>query len=476
VKGIALALLLFLSLPSLALAGERLAAAVAASGLPADSLTLMVVAHRQGEQPRTILDLNAHTALIPASVTKLVTAAAVLRHIPLGTRFETRLLSAAPVENTTPEGPTLAGDLVMEGRGDPSLVSETLWLLVNELARTGIRVIDGDILVDDSYFDANYLDASRDTRRSDHAYDAPVGALSFNWNAVALSVNPGPTPGTPALVQAEPASPYVHVRNNATTVPGRGIDKLVVSRIPGSEGDTLVVNGQIGVAANPFAGYRNVTDPARWAGENLKLYLAYRGIQVNGSVRKGLLPANSRLLARVEGRPVQQLVTDMNKISSNFIAEMLTKQLAAQQTPGTPATLASGTTVLEDYLASLGIERSEFTLKNPSGLTRLNRLSAAALVAMLNDMADDFRIASEFVTSLPIAGIDGTLEDRMADTPAHGWLRAKTGYIEGVVSLAGYAATVGDERYTFAFIYNGPAPASQVRKLFDQWGTLLVTP
>ena len=471
-KGTLLALLLFLSLPTQAVDSEHLAAVVAASGLPADSFTLMVVSHH-GEQPQTVLDLNAHNPLIPASVTKLVTAAAVLRHIPLGTRFETRLLSAAPVQ-----GSALAGDLVMEGRGDPSLVSETLWLLANDLASTGIRVIEGDILVDDSYFDDNYLDASRDTRRSDHAYDAPVSALSFNWNAVALTVSPGSAPGTPAQVQVEPDSSYMRVRNNATTVAGRGMDKLVVSRRPngGGEGDTLVVSGEIGVAARPFEGYRNITDPARWSGENLKLYLAYRGIEAKGEVRRGRPPAGSRLLALVEGRPIQQLVVDMNKVSSNFIAEMLTKQLAARQSPDVPATLATGTTVLEDYMAGLDIDRHEFALKNPSGLTRMNRLSAAALVAMLDDMAGDFRIASEFLASLPIAGIDGTLEERMADTPARGWLRAKTGYIDGVVSLAGYAGTASGERYTFAFIYNGPAPASRVRALFDKLGTLLVAP
>lgn len=470
-RGITLALLLCLALPVRALDSAGLSAALASSGLPDDSLSLMVVVHPPAAEPRTALALNAHQPLIPASVTKLVTAAAVLRHIPLGTRFDTRLMSAAPLEDGI-----LAGDLVLEGRGDPSLVSETLWLLANELASTGVRVVEGDLVVDDSYFDDIYLDASRDTRRSDHAYDAPIGALSFNWNAVALTVSPGPVPGSPAQVQVEPESPYVQVRNSAVTVAGQGIDRLVVSRLPGrgGEGDTLVVSGEIGIAANPFEGYRNITDPARWSGENLRSYLAYRGIDVRGQVHKGLTPVGSRMLAQVQGRPVEQLVRDMNKISSNFIAEMLTKQLAARRHPDTPATLSAGTAVLEAYLAGLDIDLSEFTLKNPSGLTRLNRLSAASLVALLDDMASDFRLAPEFLASLPVAGIDGTLETRMTDTPAQGWLRAKTGYIEGVVSLAGYAGSPGGERYTFAFIYNGPASPSRVRDLFDRLGELLV--
>ncbi len=463
-------LLLTLALPVQGADRERLRAAVAASGLPADSLTLMVVAHDQGRK-HTVLDHNAHQALIPASVTKLVTAAAVLREIPLGTRFDTLLVSDAPLS-----GVTLAGDLVMVGRGDPSLVSETLWLLANRLANAGIGIIDGDILVDDSYFDAIYLDPSRDTRRSEMAYDAPISALSFNWNAVAFSVAPGAAPGAPARVLVEPDSGLVQVRNSATTVPGQGISRLVASRVAGppGEGDTLVVSGEIGVNANPFEGYRNITQPALWSGANLKLYLGYRGIQVNGDVRPGRAPAGSRLLARVEGRPVEQLVVDMNKVSSNFIAEMLTKQLPARR--GMPGTMADGMAILEDYVAGLGVDRDEFVLRNPSGLTRMNRLSAASLVRVLDDMAGDFRVANEFLASLPIAGIDGTLERRMAGTPARGWLRAKTGYVDGVVSLAGFAGTASGERHTFAFIYNGPAPAHQVRALFDQLGALLVSP
>src|SRR5690606_4288678 len=165
--------------------------------------------------PRTRLSLNADRALIPASVTKLVTAAAVFREIPLGTRFDTRLMSAAPLRDGE-----LHGDLVMEGRGDPSLVSETLWVLVNRLAQAGITRIRGDIRVDASYFDDSLMDPSRDTRRSEMAYDAPVSALSFNWNALALTIAPGESPGAPARVHVEPPSDYLRVHNSARTVAG----------------------------------------------------------------------------------------------------------------------------------------------------------------------------------------------------------------------------------------------------------------
>ncbi|HLS98743.1 MAG TPA: D-alanyl-D-alanine carboxypeptidase/D-alanyl-D-alanine-endopeptidase [Porticoccaceae bacterium] len=455
-----------------ALADEAaLRALVTQSGLPRDSLSLLAV--EQGpDGPRTRLSLNADRALIPASVTKLVTAAAVFREIPLGTRFDTRLMSAAPLRDGE-----LHGDLVMEGRGDPSLVSETLWVLVNRLAQAGVTRIRGDIRVDASYFDDSLMDPSRDTRRSEMAYDAPVSALSFNWNALALTIAPGESPGAPARVHVEPPSDYLRVHNSARTVAGSGIGKLVASRRPGDDhpGDTLVVSGEIGLHADPFEGYRNITRPDLWTGANLKLYLGYRGIAVDGAVRPGPVPPGSRLLARVQGRPVEQLVVDMNKVSSNFIAEMLTKNLAARRAP--PGTLAGGMAVLNGYMAALGLAPDHYQLTNPSGLTRQNRLSATALARVLDDMAGDFRVANEFLASLPIAGIDGTLENRMTATPARGWVRAKTGYIDGVVSLAGFAGRArgdGGGRVTFAFIYNGPEPAYRVRALFDRLSAALV--
>ena len=463
-------LILLLLFPPLLAAQERelLLDAVKKSGLPLDSLSLLAVVHSAAGN-RALLEVNARSTRIPASVTKLITAAAVFREIPLGTRFETRLLSNAPRE-----GSTLRGDLVLKGGGDPSLLSENLWLLVNRLAQSGIGKIDGDIIVDDSYFDAVLIDPGRDTKRSEMAYDAPVSALSFNWNAMALTIQPGARVGDPARVSLEPASDYVQIHSTARTVAGNSIARLVASRRPTPEqdGDILSVSGEIGINASPFESYRNVSQPALWAGSNLKLYLAYRGIQFGGQVRHGQAPDNSRLLAKIEGRPVEQLVVDMNKVSSNFIAEMLAKNLAARRQP--PGSMAAGMAILNEYMAALGLDSTEYALVNPSGLTRQNHLSANALVRVLEDMGRDFRVENEFMASLPISGIDGTLRNRMGQTGTKGWVRAKTGYIDGAVSLAGYIGRGNGERVTFAFLYNGPAPAYQVRALFDKLSSQMV--
>ncbi len=466
-----LCLVLWLSWSGSAGADNReLLKAIERSGLPPDSLSLLAV-EQGADNGDPLLSLNAHQALNPASVTKLITAATVLRELPIGTRFQTRLLSDAPIEGTT-----LTGDLILKGGGDPSFVSEYLWLLVNRLAQTGIRIISGDILVDDSYFDDILLDPSRDTKPSEMAYDAPVNAMAFNWNAMAITIQPGDSIGSPARVFVDPPSDYVRVDNHIRTVAGTGIASLYASRRQGRDfqGDVLTLRGDIGIDANPYETYRNITRPALWAGSALEYYLQLLDIEVTGDVRHATADTDGRELASIEGRPVEQLVSDMNKVSSNFIAAMLVKNLSARRQP--PGSMATGMEILEGYMASLGVDQREYYLRNPSGLTRLNRLSAAALVRVLEDMASDFRVEHEFMASLPIAGIDGTLHNRMTLSPAKGWVRAKTGYLRGAVSLAGYAGRDDGSKVIFAFLYNGPAPAYRVRALFDELSALLVEP
>lgn len=466
-----LTLLLCLTLaPWVACAHEaqRLLDIVESAGLPLDSFSLLAI--ELGENgPTTRLSLHPHVAKSPASTTKLITAAVILREIPTGTRFSTRVLTDGTLDNGV-----LRGNLILKGGGDPSFVSETLWLLVNRLRHIGLTAVEGNIVVDDSYFDTVLIDPGRDTKRSEQAYDAPISAMAFNWNSAQILIRPGNI-GAPPQVLVEPASDYFAIDNRATTASGKSIARLNLSRRPqvDADGDTLIISGSLGVHAGEYETRRNITQPALWSGRNLRHYLGYMDIGVSGEVVRDVAPLTARELISVDGRPVEQLVTDMNKVSSNFIAEMLTKNIAARRSP--PGTMSAGLDIMNEYMASLGLDRSEYLLVNPAGLTYTNRLSANALVQVLHDAMQDFRIAPEFVASLPIAGLDGTLERRMRNTPAQGWVRAKTGYVEGSVSLAGFAQSANGNPIVYAFLYNGPASAQTVRALYDELSTQLVT-
>lgn len=411
-------------------------------------------------------DRRSTQSLIPASVTKLATAAAFLHHYPPGTKLKTQLLGSLPVDGR------LQGDLILKGAGDPSFVSETMWVLVNNFTRTGIKVIEGDIVVDDSLFDGERYDSSRLKDRVDRAYDAPTGAMSFNWNSVNIVFRPGRKVGDPGQVFLDPENSYMRLSGKISTVAGRKIS-LSADRDQEGEGDLINVSGQIGAEVPEHIIFKNITRPDLWAGANLKSFLSQRGIEVKGKVRVAVTPASALLLAEVESKPIEQMVADMNKFSNNYVAEMLAKHLGL--TRKKPGTITSGMDVIRDFLTKVvKIKSSEFNLTNPSGLTRDNKMTARGLWMLLFHMRDQFKMMPEFFSSLPIAGVDGTLKRRMVGTSGERYVRAKTGLLNGVVSLAGYAGHTDGNIVPFVMFYNGNADQSVVRQAMDQMAVKLV--
>ncbi len=426
------------------------------------------VAGGEGD-PTVVFAQHSEKKLIPASITKLVTAAAAISTFPPGTKFKTGLYSEASVDKES-----LKGNLILKGGGDPSFVSENMWFLVNAFVRTGVKSIEGDLIVDDSFFDKMRFDSSRQKERVDRAYDAPTGAMSFNWNSVNIFVRPGKKSGEPALVFADPDNQYIRVKSKVETVSAGGKTSVSVERDEDTKGpgDIVIVSGKIVLDSKEIVVFKNITQPDLWSGYNLRAFLSQRGIEVKGAVKVGVTPNNAKLLAESESKPIQDILADMNKFSNNYVAEMFTKNMAAATNP--PGSIEKGMKVLNQYLIKIGVPATQFELFNPSGLTRDNRMSAQALWKVLNDMKFQFRYQPEFVTSLPIAGIDGTLKNRMKEGPAERWVRAKTGFLTGVVSLAGYAGRRDGTVLPFVLMYNGSADENKVRALFDQIAVSLV--
>ena len=416
----------------------------------------------EGPELRTLIDVNAKKMMIPASITKIVTASAALEHFPPGHKFKTQILA----ESSQVKGPVLKGNLYLKGGGDPSFVSENLWFLVNAFVRSDITKVEGDIIVDDSLFDKMRYDVSRQKTRVDNAYDAPVGAMSFNWNSVNIFVRPG-DPGGAAQVFVDPSNEYIRLANRSKTASGAA-NKLFADRDEDKKfpGDVIQVGGTIGKNLPEVAIFRNITQPDLWSGYNLKSFLSQRGIVVTGTVKNGNTPEKAKVLAESESKPIESSLADMNKFSNNYVAEMLTKNMGALKSK--PGTLAEGMTAIQQHLRDLGVPEDQFVMQNPSGLTRDNRLSPFAMWKVLQHLRNDFQIQPEFLTSLPIAGIDGTLKKRMKNSPAERWVRAKTGFLTGVITLAGYAGLRDGNVITFSFIYNGSTDETKVRAFFDQ--------
>jgi D-alanyl-D-alanine carboxypeptidase/D-alanyl-D-alanine-endopeptidase (penicillin-binding protein 4) len=393
--------------------------------------------------------LYAHdpdTLLNPASNVKLFTTAAVLARLGPEYRFDTEIYTDLPVSNGT------VGALYVKGKGDPIFVTERLWGLAGDIAHRGVRLVRGDLLVDDGFFDAEREGPGYDQERGDRSYLAPVGALSLNFNVVAIHVAPGARAGDRGRVEVEPPSDYVEVVNRTRTVRGSGRRRVTPSslRLPNGR-QRIFVDARLPVGGRDQVFYRKIDDPPTYFGHTLKRLLELRGVKVTGQVKRATVPPSARLLLVVESEGLGDVVRKLDKTSNNFVAEQLLKTLGAEK-KGTPGTWPKGIEAVEDYLAEAGIPRGSYVMKNGSGLNDTNRFSARQAVTLLRDVWRRFPIMADFVAALPVAGKDGTTRWRMEST--EGRLRAKTGTLDGVTSLSGFVETAARERLVFSILVN----------------------
>lgn len=417
-----------------------------------------------------LYSLNGEKKFIPASLTKIVTAAAILEKMPVGQQFFTELLA----DQKDIKNDVLEGNLYLRGGGDAGFVSESMWFLVNEFKRSGIKEIKGHIVIDDTRFDDVRFDTSRDQERVDRAYDAPIGAMTFNWSAVSIFVRPGQNIGDRARVFADPESNYIHLINKVKTVKGSGTSRVTVSNTAVRKGtitdegvEEVVITGEIGLDAKEFVAYKSITQPGVWAGMQLVEFLSQRQIKVTAGVRRGVTAKSAVVLAQHKSKPISDLVMGMMKYSNNYIAEILTKNLGAE-IKGAPGTMEKGVSVIREFMISKGLSTAE--IYNPSGLSRKNKFSADDIVKILSSVKGSLRVYPEYLSSLPIAGVDGTLKRRInGGNEFEGRVRAKTGRLAGVSGLAGFMSGRAGQIYSFVFIFNG-APGDdpyRAAELFD---------
>jgi D-alanyl-D-alanine carboxypeptidase/D-alanyl-D-alanine-endopeptidase (penicillin-binding protein 4) len=448
---------------------SRLKSAVKASGFKDGEIGLWVGINGS-EGLETLFSQGGDRLMLPASLSKIMTASAVMDVLRPDFKFKTMLLGTNLIENGKLKGP-----LYLKGGGDPSFVSENMWFLVNELTRAGITSIDGDIVVDDSRFDKIRFGDDRQEERVDRAYDAPIGAMSLNWNSVSVYARPGDKVGDKLKVFVDISSPYIKLKNETrTAVAGHG-KTIEVERSSEKDfnGDVITVSGALALDQPEAVVYKSISQPDLFSGYALLEFLGQRGITVKGAVRNGDAPANATVLATEESKPLSLIVADMAKWSNNYVAEMLVKNLSVEK-GNQPGTMASGLVQVRGYLENLGFKSGEYEFLNAAGFTRKNRLSPMQLGRVLEHVHDDFRLFPEFVTALPIAGIDGTLRKRMKNSAAEHWVRAKTGLLNGAVGLAGFAGQPNGKVMTFAFIYNGSGREDKARAFFDHLAAVLV--
>lgn len=433
---------------------------------------LQVVRVRTGEE---VFAHEPDTPLVPASVTKILTAAVALRALGPAWRFRTELLTDGEL---TPEG-VLEGNLYVRGTGDPTLVVEKLWKLTRDLKLAGIVEIEGDVVFDDTYFADDHLIPGW-RKKVDLAngptYFAPLGALSVNFNTVTILVAPGPEVGQPARVELDtPAATAVVLESELVTVSKTTRASLEIEREVDERSGavTFRLAGRVPMESGVKRHYRAVGHPrTHFVGVFAELLLG-QDIAVNGEWRIDETPDDAEIRVSLVSPPVAEILNHTNKYSSNFMAEHLLRAVGAEAT-GEPGTTAAGLAVLEEYLGSLGIPAGSYELVNGSGLSRDARMAPSLVNAVILDMVRDPALGPEFMASLAVGGVDGTLRRRFSGDEQVGLVRGKTGSLNGVYCLAGVIVGGDGEQYAFTFLVNGIRRTRPVRALHDRFGTALL--
>ena len=414
------------------------------------------------ERNKTLYSVNSHRLFAPASNVKLLTTAMALKRLRPEYRFKTGLYATTPVG-----GETLRGDIFIKGFGDPNLVSEQMWLLVKELKNIPLRKVHGDIIADASFFDNN-LRVKTWKKGGVEAYNAPLGALSFNFNTVTVHINPGEKPGDRPVVVVDPNIEFIRVDNRARTVSKSKRSRLIVNRIDQGGHNKITISGVVSVNHARETYYLNITRPAYYAASVFKDYLRQEGVEVTGKVRVGFVPEGAYEILSHSSMPLSLILRGLNKFSNNFVAEQILKTIGAD-IYGPPGTTLNGLRAMDEYMQSLKYKPEGFSILDGSGLSRQNRLSPDQIVSVFQDMYADLGVYPEFISALGVMGRDGNVLKRMNGHNSAERARVKTGTLNSVSALSGYFQSADGERFAFSILMNDlKCSNGQAKRLQDR--------
>jgi D-alanyl-D-alanine carboxypeptidase/D-alanyl-D-alanine-endopeptidase (penicillin-binding protein 4) len=423
---------------------------------------LLIVDAQTGE---TLYEKNADHYFVPASNMKLFTTALALAKLGPDYRFRTTLETRGAV---SPEG-TLSGDVVLVGRGDPNLSNrkfpfelkeefdgapeKVLAELADTLVARGVKEISGDVVGDDSYFPRERYPNGWEIDDMVWEYGAAISAIVVDDNTVALTLTPGEKMGDPVNATVAPLTPDFALQNGVTTSAAGLKPDLTLTREPGAS--LVDVRGTLPAKSTPRKLVLAIEEPALHAASLLAAFLAERGVKVDGKIRAVHVPdadiSPRTILAEHMSVPLADSVKLVNKISQNLHAEMLLRTAARQNGMwSTPEDLLK---VAQDFYAAAGIAPDDVIQTDGSGLSRHDLITPRAVVTLLKYGQGQPWFAP-YYASLPVAGIDGSLQDRMKGTVAAGRIHAKTGSVEHVRTLSGFAETASGRKLIFSFLSN----------------------
>jgi D-alanyl-D-alanine carboxypeptidase/D-alanyl-D-alanine-endopeptidase (penicillin-binding protein 4) len=443
---------------------ERLAAHLSQPRFAAVSWGVKIVSLDTGV---AVFEHNADKYFNPASNAKLYTAALALDRLGGDFRMKTSIYAATRAD----EAGAIKGDLIIYGRGDPSFAArwnggdyyKGMDRIVSALESAGVKSIEGDLVGDESYFTGPPYGSGWEWDDLQWYYGAAATALSINDNSVDLFVTPAERAGIPCRITTGPQTSFVTIMNRTRTVAKGATSRISVYRPVGE--NIIYVSGSLAVGDRGFTGYVAVHNPSALFVMMLKDALEKKGITVKGRTRvidwkyREVTPIEAAKMveiAAIDSPPVKDILRETLKPSQNLYAQLLLLAVGAQAQVSNlkpQLTEDAGIEAMNALLEGVGIRKGDVMLEEGSGLSRRNIITPAATVELLKFMSRH-RWAEAYRDSLPIAGVDGTLEKRMKDTAASGNVRAKTGTLRYVYTLSGYATTASGERLAFSIMLN----------------------
>jgi len=400
-----------------------------------------------------IYDYNKDLSLAPASNMKIFTTATALYKLTDTFRFDTNIYGN--VSNGKVEG-----DLIIYSNGDPThcvYFNKPPVKIFEDMAQNlylqGIRMIEGDLIADDSFFDRNLRGKGWKDEYKFESYSAEISPLSLNENVVDVRISPGKASGLPAVVTLFPPAGIFSIVNKAVT----SNKDQTISVYPGENNNRITIAGSIPVSYSTMEIYVNVHQPALYTASVFAKILKARGIKIKGHVRLIDLKKESYkrnelvLLCSHKSPPLPRAIAYINKESDNLSAEMLLKTLGGIYNGY--GTSENGSSIVKGFLGYIGTDVKGLTMVDGSGLSPENRVTARIIVDILTFM-NNSEYRKSFIDSLSVAGVDGTLKKRFRGTRANGNLKGKTGTLNGVSALSGYVTTSYGQSLVFSIVSN----------------------
>lgn len=431
--------------------------------IPDNTLSVYVEDLDTGEQVLTWHDSQPRN---PASVVKLLTTLVALDTLGPAYTWKTEAYLLGEVSSGE-----LQGDLLLKGYGDPFLVTERVWQMQRQLRQAGIDKINGDLLLDDSFFNVVNHDPAAFDKEPLRAYNVAPNALLTNFKVVRYRFEP--EDGSAGVsVKLDPQLDNLEIVNRLSVVQGRcrGYQRGITIT-PNKEFNRIIFSGRFPSGCRSYAMDRTALDHNEFTYGVFKSVWQESGGEISGGWKNVVTPEGLEPFLTFRSRPLSEIIAKVNKHSNNVMARQLLYTLAAQQ-HGEPGTEESGRQVIQDWLAQRQLALADFRVENGAGLSRDSRMTAKQLGAMLR-YAYASPYMPEYLSSLSLSGLDGTLSRRFQNGILTGKAHIKTGSLDHVSAIAGYVQSRDGGRYAIVALHNYTdihrGPGEEVQEALLRW-------